>query len=158
MVVCILRADFLVLACDGIWDVMSNQDVVSFVGVSLQQFGLESAAPNSDSILPAICDNILLECLKRGTKDNMSILLIALRPIVDLCASSNSALASIKPASRTQTFNSPPSSPIAEKSIMSAEDAGIRVRLMDENSESIGTEFGDNSEAVCISAVQKLHF
>jgi hypothetical protein len=146
-----------VLACDGIWDVMSNQDTVSFVGLSLEQFGLESGVPNYESILPAICDNILLECLKRGTKDNMSILVIALRPIADLLISPNSASTRSKLTSRALNFDSPPSSPIAEKSAMSTEDAGIFVRLMDEKVD--GNEFDDDSNnASRISAVQKLHF
>ncbi len=145
------------LACDGIWDVMSNQDTVSFVGLSLEQFGLESGVPNYESILPAICDNILLECLKRGTKDNMSILVIALRPIADLLISPNSASTRSKLTSRALNFDSPPSSPIAEKSAMSTEDAGIFVRLMDEKVD--GNEFDDDSNnASRISAVQKLHF
>lgn len=36
---CFDRDAFLVLACDGIWDVMTSQDVVDFMGRSLGYTG-----------------------------------------------------------------------------------------------------------------------
>jgi hypothetical protein len=39
IVVFYCRDAFLVLACDGIWDVMSNQDVVDFMATKLGYTG-----------------------------------------------------------------------------------------------------------------------
>lgn len=58
--------EFLVLACDGIWDVMSNQEVLEFVQKQLQI--------HEDRGL--ICDNLIEECFQRGSRDNMSVVLV----------------------------------------------------------------------------------
>jgi serine/threonine protein phosphatase PrpC len=64
---------FLVLACDGIWDVMSNEDVGKFV---VRQ--MDMRADMTDAILPQIGDALLTECLNRGSRDNMSVTIAAL--------------------------------------------------------------------------------
>jgi serine/threonine protein phosphatase PrpC len=64
---------FLVLACDGVWDVMSNEDVGKFV---VRQMDLR--ADMTDVILPQIVDALLTECLDRGSRDNMSVTIAAL--------------------------------------------------------------------------------
>jgi len=60
------RDEFLVIACDGIWDVMSNQEVLEFVHKELQI--REDRAE--------ICDNLIEECFQRGSRDNMSVVLV----------------------------------------------------------------------------------
>lgn len=60
------RDEFLVLACDGIWDVMSNQEVLDFVHKELQI--------REDR--GQICDNLIEECFQRGSRDNMSVVLV----------------------------------------------------------------------------------
>jgi len=60
------RDEFLVLACDGIWDVMSNQEVLDFVNKELQI--------REDR--GEICDNLIEECFQRGSRDNMSVVLV----------------------------------------------------------------------------------
>ena len=52
--------DFLVLACDGIWDILSNQDVVSFVVDRIGQ-GYE---PDD------ICEALLTLCLQRNSSSS----------------------------------------------------------------------------------------
>ena len=42
--------EFLVLACDGIWDVKTNQQVVDFVKERLQQVSSQSSAPVIDAV------------------------------------------------------------------------------------------------------------
>ncbi|MCD9646719.1 hypothetical protein HAX54_036873 [Datura stramonium] len=62
--------DFLVLACDGIWDCMSSQEVVDFVGKQLKH----------ESRLSAVCETVLDKCLAPATGgegcDNMTMILV----------------------------------------------------------------------------------
>jgi len=57
---------FLVLACDGVWDVMSNEAVCSFISNRLRL---------TDD-LELICNQVIDTCLHKGSRDNMSIILI----------------------------------------------------------------------------------
>ena len=67
------KDDFLVLACDGVWDVMSDQEVVDFVkvyaghkdGLSREKF---------DVIARALVD----EALRRGSTDNVTAIVVQL--------------------------------------------------------------------------------
>ena len=61
---------FLVLACDGVWDVMSNADVGDFL-----------LARTSDGIeaLDELAESLIQECLARGSRDNMSAIIVAFR-------------------------------------------------------------------------------
>ncbi|KAJ4822148.1 hypothetical protein Tsubulata_017305 [Turnera subulata] len=63
--------EFLVLACDGIWDCMSSQQLVDFVREQL----------NSESKLSEICEKVLNRCLAPTTEggegcDNMTMILV----------------------------------------------------------------------------------
>lgn len=62
--------DFLVLACDGIWDCMSSQELVDFVGKQLKY----------ESRLSAICETVMDKCLAPATGgegcDNMTMILV----------------------------------------------------------------------------------
>jgi len=58
--------EFAVLACDGVWDVMSNEEVCDFVRHELRT--------NPD--LESICSHLVDVCLYKGSKDNMSVVLI----------------------------------------------------------------------------------
>ena len=60
--------EFVVLACDGIWDVMSNEEIVSFVSDRMRV----------TDALESICNEVLDTCLHKGSHDNMSIIIIAL--------------------------------------------------------------------------------
>lgn len=61
------RDQFIVLACDGIWDVMTNEDLCRFVmhRVKVQKN------------LSTVCDEVVDTCLHKGSRDNMSIIIIA---------------------------------------------------------------------------------
>lgn len=61
---------YLVLACDGIWDVMTNEEVGSFIVEHVQQ--------NQEATLSVVADLLLAECLRRGSTDNMSVIVVAL--------------------------------------------------------------------------------
>lgn len=64
--------DFVVLACDGIWDVMSNEDVLNFVIENIAN-GLEPEE---------ICENLMMRCLAPDCQmaglgcDNMTVVLV----------------------------------------------------------------------------------
>ncbi|XP_046885086.1 protein phosphatase 1B [Hypomesus transpacificus] len=59
---------FVVLACDGIWDVMSNEELCEFV-----RFRLEV----SDD-LERVCNEVVDTCLHKGSRDNMSVVLVCM--------------------------------------------------------------------------------
>jgi serine/threonine protein phosphatase PrpC len=77
------RADdedlYLILACDGIWDVMSNDDVGEFVTRRVE----ERRCSNNDDeflrgeVLARVGDELLAACLNAGSRDNMSVLIVA---------------------------------------------------------------------------------
>ncbi|KAF5399566.1 hypothetical protein PHET_07185 [Paragonimus heterotremus] len=62
------RDQVLILACDGIWDVFENEALATYVLQRLR------CVPNLDDI----CQEILDTSLHKGSKDNMSVLLVAL--------------------------------------------------------------------------------
>mmetsp|Transcript_6903 Transcript_6903/g.16453 ORF Transcript_6903/g.16453 Transcript_6903/m.16453 type:complete len:324 (+) Transcript_6903:187-1158(+) len=59
--------EFLILCCDGIWDVMSNEDVVGFVRTKHDQGCID---------LGQIAEDLLDRCLTGGSRDNMSALIV----------------------------------------------------------------------------------
>jgi len=59
--------EFLILACDGIWDVMTNEDICEFV----------SARMKVTDDLEAVANEVIDTCLYKGSRDNMSIIIIA---------------------------------------------------------------------------------
>eukprot|EP01059_Diplonema_ambulator_P027708 TRINITY_DN4621_c1_g1_i1.p2 TRINITY_DN4621_c1_g1~~TRINITY_DN4621_c1_g1_i1.p2 ORF type:complete len:159 (+),score=28.59 TRINITY_DN4621_c1_g1_i1:248-724(+) len=62
--------DFIVLACDGIWDCMTNEDVVKFVAEELQ----------NTTDLAAICEKTFDKCLAPCAPgigcDNMTMIIV----------------------------------------------------------------------------------
>jgi hypothetical protein len=75
---------FLLIACDGVWDVMSNEEAIDFISsqlmTSLSSALSSSAVSVSDEDLQRIaastCDQLLAECLQRRSNDNMTAILI----------------------------------------------------------------------------------
>lgn len=61
------KDEFLVLACDGIWDVMSNEEVTAYFRDALSSMSPEKA-----------CEALLDECLTRKSRDNMTVVLVTL--------------------------------------------------------------------------------
>ncbi|XP_017789773.1 PREDICTED: protein phosphatase 1B-like [Habropoda laboriosa] len=58
--------EFLVLACDGIWDVMNNEELCNFI---------HSRLLLTDN-LEAVTNQVIDTCLYKGSRDNMSIVLV----------------------------------------------------------------------------------
>lgn len=72
--------DFIVLACDGVWDVKSNEDVCSFMKEKLQ------GSDDAEAIIPAV-ESLLDDCIAEDPKktnglggDNMTCLVVQLQP------------------------------------------------------------------------------
>ncbi|XP_030019510.1 protein phosphatase 1bb isoform X1 [Sphaeramia orbicularis] len=71
--VCVLERaaegdEFVVLACDGIWDVMSNEELCEFVRSRLMVC----------DDLEKVCNSVVDTCLHKGSRDNMSVVLVCL--------------------------------------------------------------------------------
>ncbi|XP_055353538.1 protein phosphatase 1B-like [Paramacrobiotus metropolitanus] len=60
--------EFIVLACDGVWDVMSNEEMCQFIRRQM----------TTTDDLQRICETLVDTCLHRGSRDNISVVLIAL--------------------------------------------------------------------------------
>jgi len=61
--------EFLVLACDGVWDVMSNEELKDYIRHCMQR----------TSDLKQICNDVVDTCLYKGSRDNISIEIIAFK-------------------------------------------------------------------------------
>jgi len=85
--------DFIVLACDGIWDCMSSQQLVDFVHERL----------NLESKLSAICESVFDRCLAPSTAggegcDNMTMIIVQFKkPIQSTAPSEELSSASKQP-------------------------------------------------------------
>jgi hypothetical protein len=62
--------EFLLLCCDGIWDVMSNDEAGLFVRGALGS-GYKGMA------LSEVCSALIMRCLEKGSRDNMSAVVVA---------------------------------------------------------------------------------
>ena len=74
--------EFMILACDGIWDVASSEQCAHFVQVLLQE---------GESDLGSVCEEILDTCLDRRSRDNMTIMLVGL-PALKMDTSSSAVM------------------------------------------------------------------
>jgi hypothetical protein len=75
------RDAFLVIACDGVWDVMSNQEVVDYIGDQLGYTAYGGPVGGVSTARAAhACDALLQLCLEKGTLDNVSVVLVVLGP------------------------------------------------------------------------------
>mmetsp|Transcript_36886 Transcript_36886/g.77878 ORF Transcript_36886/g.77878 Transcript_36886/m.77878 type:complete len:984 (+) Transcript_36886:161-3112(+) len=102
---------YLVLACDGVWDVMSNDEVGAFVvervahllgwmGGDTNEENKEAVEdPNGNDsqgeVLARVGDDLLAECLRKGSRDNMSVLIVALPASGLVTGKSDSAVSSL---------------------------------------------------------------
>jgi serine/threonine protein phosphatase PrpC len=63
------KEQFLLLCCDGIWDVMSNDDAGAFVKEKIE--GKYKGEP-----LSRVSERLLNKCLDKGSRDNMSAVVV----------------------------------------------------------------------------------
>jgi serine/threonine protein phosphatase PrpC len=61
--------EFLLLCCDGIWDVMSNDDAGIYIRAKLSNgyTGMNYSL---------VCEKLLDKCLEKGSRDNMSVVTV----------------------------------------------------------------------------------
>ena len=59
--------EFIIIACDGIWDVQTNQECVNMVADIFNE---------GEDNLGLVCEEILDLCLIKGSKDNMTAAVI----------------------------------------------------------------------------------
>jgi serine/threonine protein phosphatase PrpC len=68
------EAQFVVLATDGLWDVMTSQEVVQYINLAMYQ------ASNDKSMVKVLranmADFIVAEALRRGTVDNVTVVIV----------------------------------------------------------------------------------
>ena len=75
---------FILIACDGVWDVMGSAEAAEYCAASFESIPLheETATGYEDqrSGLVRVCERLLDECIRRGSTDNVSAILILLDP------------------------------------------------------------------------------
>jgi serine/threonine protein phosphatase PrpC len=92
---------YLVLACDGVWDVMENNQLMDFVVKEVKN----KTEAGSAAVLPDVGDALVWECLALGSTDNMSAVLVSLQPEAQQIVSST---ASDLPPPKALEFGSSP--------------------------------------------------
>lgn len=70
------ETDFILVACDGIWDVLDNDECVEIIQTQLEQEVDNNNSRNDD--LYYACMALSNAAAERGSKDNVTCILIAL--------------------------------------------------------------------------------
>ncbi|XP_077991842.1 protein phosphatase 1G-like [Glandiceps talaboti] len=98
--------EFMVVACDGIWNVLSSQEVIDFV-----QTRLAHSESGKEVSLSSICEEMFDHCLAPDTKgdgtgcDNMTCMIVKFHPRVSSNSQSEKVLK--RPVSPDSTSASP---------------------------------------------------
>ncbi|EPY42992.1 protein phosphatase [Angomonas deanei] len=78
--------EFIILACDGIWDVLSCEDCCSLVSAKLKDLEKSEESLTGDVDISLVCEDVLDHCLsptcgarEKGT-DNMTIIIVQFKP------------------------------------------------------------------------------
>lgn len=66
---------YLVLCCDGIFDVMTNDKVKDFVMEQVQN----QTSNGGEVVLPQVADALCRKCFDLGSQDNMSVVIVSLQ-------------------------------------------------------------------------------
>merc|ERR1711862_869663 len=73
---------FIILASDGVWDVMTNEEVASFVleHTTNKKNITDEDGGTTSTVLATVGDELVEECLyKRNSQDNISVVIVSLR-------------------------------------------------------------------------------
>jgi serine/threonine protein phosphatase PrpC len=71
--------EFIILASDGLWDVMSSQEAVDYVHQSLCDPGSDDGKWNKNIPRRLVARKVANEALERGSADNVCVLVVWLR-------------------------------------------------------------------------------
>jgi serine/threonine protein phosphatase PrpC len=71
--------EFIILASDGLWDVMSSQEAVNYIHQSLRNPSSTSRDWNKDISRNNISKKVANEALERGSADNVCVIIVWLR-------------------------------------------------------------------------------
>ncbi|KAM2527382.1 hypothetical protein TB1_024644 [Malus domestica] len=90
--------EFLVIACDGIWDCMSSQQLVDYVREQLKH----------ESKLSVVCERVFERCLAPSSGgegcDNMTMILVQFKkPVASAASVGNQPIASNPPSEKEKT-------------------------------------------------------
>jgi serine/threonine protein phosphatase PrpC len=89
--------EYLLLACDGLWDVFTTQDAGETFWRQLQAVTLGSTPTGED--LAAACDAMVAEALARKSEDNITVMAVRLAS-----GRSGSSCSSVNNSSSSQTL------------------------------------------------------
>lgn len=67
---------FAIVACDGLWDMFSPQDAVDFAHNVLVAQNKPITAEEAEKVARAVCVSLVNEAVKRGSQDNVTVVLI----------------------------------------------------------------------------------
>lgn len=67
---------YLIAATDGLWDVFDNQELINYINKFIENIDLE--LNNHEKKISSICKNLIKIARKKGSKDNITILLLIL--------------------------------------------------------------------------------
>lgn len=127
--------DFIVLACDGVWDCMSSQQLVDFIHEQL----------NSESKLSAVCERVLDRCLAPTAGgegcDNMTMILVQIKkPIPSGASPGDEPLASLGDEPSASSDKLPASDDVNAESTSPGDDPSV-------SSEKLPASDGVNAES-----------
>ena len=74
--------DFIILACDGVWDVMSDQDAVDFVLEKVSE-----AKHETPFSVDSIANSLVNLALQKNTMDNVTVMIVFLKVYLNLFSS-----------------------------------------------------------------------
>lgn len=73
------HTEFILLATDGLWDVMTSEEVVAFVRYKLDQQKQEDDPAHMRLLQQKMAEFLVAEALRRGTYDNVSVVILWLK-------------------------------------------------------------------------------
>jgi len=75
------RDIFMLIACDGVWDVMTSDEAVQFINNTLKE-EVSTGCVLTELHLANASDQLVQQCLDRGSMDNISVVLISFHAMV----------------------------------------------------------------------------